>query len=283
MKVSAIIVTWNSESDIAACLDSVLSAKSGPLEILVADNASQDGTPGLLRGYGKKIVLVENRENLGFARAVNQGLERARGEYLLLLNPDATLEPGALEEMLSFLDQRPQAGAVGPQLLNPDGTIQPSCREFPRPSHLFWKLFGLSKIFPRHPVFGSWRMGYFDHRSLREVDQPMGACLLVRGRAAHEIGPMDDGNFPMFFNEVDWCLRLKQHGWAIFFNPRARAVHRHGASTARDRGSMIVSSHKSLECYLDKYFPRHPSAAAAKLLLKLALPIRRWWAAQKGK
>ena len=283
MKVSAIIVAWNSESDIAACLESVLAAKSGPLEILVVDNASQDGTPGLLRGYGNKIVLVENRSNLGFARAVNQGLERARGEYLLLLNPDAALEPGALEEMLSFMDQNPQVGAVGPQLLNPDGTIQPSCREFPRPSHLFWELLGFSKIFPRHPVFGSWRMGYFDHRSLREVDQPMGACLLVRSTAAHEIGPMDDGNFPMFFNEVDWCLRLKQRGWTIFFNPRARAVHRHGASTARDRGSMIASSHQSLERYLDKNYPRHPSAGAAKLLLKLALPVRRWWAARKAK
>lgn len=276
-KISIIIVTWNSGNEIIACLDSIYAQNHVPCEVIVIDNASEDNTVELLKNHRGKIALIYNSTNLGFAEAVNQGLKKAIGDYILLLNPDTVLQPGALKIMFDFMVSHPEAGAVGPQLLNVDGTIQPSCREFPRPAYFIWEFTGLARLFPKHPVFGSWRMGYFDHQSQREVDQPMGACLMVRKMAIDQTGPMDSKNFPMFFNEVDWCLRIKRQGWKIFFLPEAKMTHYHGASTRKNRRQMIVSSHRSLERYFTKHFPGSISVRLMRIALHFVLPFRLFW------
>ncbi len=273
-KISIIIVTWNSSSEIVACLDSVYAQYDVPCEVIVIDNASADNTVALINNYVGSILLISNKRNLGFAQATNQGLARTVGNYILLLNPDTFLQPGALNLMASFMDSNPRVGAVGPQLLNADGTIQPSCREFPRPAHFIWEFTGLAWLFPNHPVFGSWRMGYFDHQSQREVDQPMGACLMVRKTAVDQIGPMDSQKFPMFFNEVDWCFRLRQSGGKIFFFPQARVTHLQGVSIKKARLAMTVSSHRSLAAFFGKHHSGNFSSYLVKLLLLIALPFR---------
>lgn len=273
-KISIIIVTWNSANEIVTCLDSVFAKDNVSCEVIVIDNASEDNTVDLIQNHGKDIHLISNNRNLGFAQATNQGLALAAGNYILLLNPDTVLQPETLQIMASFMDSNPTVGALGPQLLNTDGTIQPSCREFPRPAHFIWEFTGLVRLFPGHPVFGSWRMGYFDHQSQREVDQPMGACLMVRKITIDQTGPMDDERFPMFLNEVDWCFRFKCRGWKILFLPQARVTHLQGVSIKKARLAMTVSSHRSLAAFFDKHYPGRLSTCLVKSLLLFALPFR---------
>lgn len=273
-KISIIIVTWNSGSEIIACLDSVFAQGNVSCEVIVIDNASEDNTVALIKNYTRKLHFISNDRNLGFAQASNQGLDKAAGNYILLLNPDTILQSEALHIMSSFMDSNSKVGALGPQLLNIDGTIQPSCREFPRPAHFIWEFTALAWLFPGHPVFGSWRMGYFGHQSQREVDQPMGACLMVRKTAIDQIGPMDSRKFPMFFNEVDWCFRLRHSGWKIFFLPQARVTHLQGVSIKKARLAMTATSHRSLAAFFDKHYPGRLSTCLVKSLLLLTLPFR---------
>lgn len=273
LRLSIIIVTWNSQDHIRPCLDSLLS-RGQELEIITVDNGSQDSTLGILKAYGAKIKIIVNPQNLGFARAVNQGLKQTSGEYILMLNPDAVLTPGALESMTGFLSENQNIWALGPQLLNPDGSVQPSCRQFPDPMIMFYEFTGLSRIFPKSRTFGRWRMGYFDHLTPALVDQPMGACLMVRKKVLQEVGLLDEENFPMFFNEVDWCLRISRAGGKLYFLPQAKVYHHHGASTRRVKRDMIISSHQSLARYFSKHYPGRLSTLLIRILIVAVLPLR---------
>jgi GT2 family glycosyltransferase len=252
MDLSIVVVTWNSSEYIAGCLSPVESQQGGlTTEIIVVDNASSDGTAGIVRKRFPHAHLIVNAENLGFTRACNLGLKKAAGRFVLVLNPDTSMRPGALMKMVEYIDGHPRAGALGPQLLNPDGSIQPSCRRFPSYRLMLWEFTGLSKLFPDHPVFGAWRMGSFDHREIRTVDQPMGACLLLRREALDQIGLMDE-RFTMFFNDVDLCRRLSSVGWDIVFLPQARVIHDAGSHVRRARYRMILTSHQDCLRYFRK-------------------------------
>lgn len=268
MDLSIVIVSWNSEHFIAPCLRSIFERSAGlAIEVILIDNASTDGTVAAARSVSHDLVLITNKVNRGFAAGTNQGLSRAEGRFVLLLNPDVVILDGALEKMVGFFAERPDAGALGPQLLNPDGSVQPSCREFIGYEALLWEVLGLSKLFPRHPRFGRWRMGHFDHHSLREVDQPMASCLLVRREVVEQVGLMDE-RFPMFLNDVDLCYRIRAAGWKILFYPEAQVIHHLGQSTRLVKRRMIRSSHRSLFHFLCKY-RRRP-------LDRLLRPV--WWA-----
>lgn len=253
MDVSIIIVTWNSSSFIGECLDSIYSHKGKlRLEVLVVDNDSQDATKDIIREFYPRVVLIENNENLGYARANNQGIASSVGKYIMLLNPDVRLRDNALVELFLFMENHPEAGGAGPQLLNMDGSIQPSCREFPSFSTLLYDLLGLSYLFPKSKIFGKWRMGYFDHNSAREVDQPMASALILRRKALAQVGLMDE-DFFMFFNDVDLCYRLRKNGWNIYFYPDARAYHFLGGSTQKVKTKMIYLSHRGYFKFLKKH------------------------------
>jgi GT2 family glycosyltransferase len=150
------------------------------------------------------------------------------------------------------MEKHTDIDGLGPQLLNPDGTIQPSCREFPDFSILLWEIFGLSYLFPESRIFGRWRMGYFGFQSPREVDQPMGSCLLLRKKILEKIGVLDE-RFPIFFNDVDLCYRIKKNGGRLYFYPEAKAFHYKGGSTEKVKPKMILSAHLSFFKFLFKY------------------------------
>jgi len=193
MLLSIIIVTWNSEAYIQNCLHSLDEEIQGwELEVIVVDNASSDKTVKIIEKEFPQVHLIVNAQNFVFARAVNHGINLSRGERLLLLNPDTIVCPEALKSMVQFMESNLKVGVVGPQLLTPEGKIQPSCREFPSYSTLLFEFLGLSRLFPRDRVWGRWRMGYFNHKTRREVDQPMGACLLIRRKVVEEIGLFDE-------------------------------------------------------------------------------------------
>lgn len=267
MELSIIIVTWNSEEFVGSCLESILGvADESQFEIIVVDNASSDRTISVVHQFLPRVKLIENKKNLGYAQANNQGIEKSTSEYVLLLNPDTQIQKDALGSMLRFMETNPEIGALGPQLLNPDGSVQPSCREFPKFSTLIWEFSGASRIFSKSKVFGRWRMGYFAFDRRREVDQPMGSCLMLRSRTLKQVG-LFDGTFSMFFNDVDLCYRIKNAGWKIFFYPHARVLHHKGASTIKAKRRMIWLSHWAFY----KFFRKHKKGWRNRLFLLLLL------------
>jgi GT2 family glycosyltransferase len=265
MDISIIIVTWNSQDFIRNCLDSIfLLGDRVSREIIVVDNGSSDETAKIVREFYPGVNLIENKGNLGYAKANNQGIEGAQGRYVLLLNPDTQLTENSLSSMYEFMERDPRAGALGPKLLNPDKSTQPSCREFPDFSNLIWEFTVLSRLFPDSKTFGGWRMGYFAFDRPREVDQPMGSCLMLRKGTLDEVGLFDE-EFAMFFNDVDLCYRIKNAGWKIYFHPDAQVIHHKGASTRKVKRRMIWLSH--LAFY--KFFKKHRKGSADRFLLLL--------------
>ena len=281
--VSAIIVTYNSQRHIRACLSSLLAALHGlQAEVWVIDNASTDGTCAAVAEVaataGLPIRLLRNERNLGFTRATNQGLARASGRYLLLLNPDVEVPRDGITTLLGYLEREPKVGMVAPQLRFPDGRVQPSCRRFPRRRDLCFELSGLSRLFPKSPLLNGWKMGDFDHLSQREVDQPQGAFLLARREAVAAVGLLDE-RFQMFFSDVDWCRRFWEHGWRVVFVPKVHAIHHKGASVYAHRVPALLASHRDFARYFRKYPSRWPLVdACAVLLLLVSLWPRIAWA-----
>ena len=270
MDTSIVIVTWNSQDFIRNCLDSVFLLRDRVgCEIIIVDNASSDETVQIVREFYPEANLIENKANLGYAKANNQGIEQAQGRYLLLLNPDTQLMDDSLSSMYELMEGNPRIGALGPKLLNPDRSTQASCREFPRFSTLIWEFTGLSRLVPKSKIFGRWRMGYFAFDQQREVDQPMASCLMLRRETLEQVGAFDE-DFSMFFNDVDLCYRIKQAGWKIYFHPDARVIHHKGASTRKAKRRMIWLSH--LAFY--RFFRKHRRGPADRLLLLLfSIPL----------
>lgn len=270
--ISAVIVSYNSAGDLRGCLASLCQhLKPRPSEILLVDNASVDGSAAVAEEFrptcaaaGIDLRIRRNPLNVGFTRAVNQGVAMSSGKFILLLNPDTRIRAGALSAMAQFLGNHPDAGAVAPQLLFPDGRIQPSCRRFPRYRYLLSEVLGLNRLFPRSRVFNAWKMGDFDHRSLREVDQPQGACLMLPRHVLNQIGPLDE-RFFLFFSDVDLCQRVWQAGWKIYFFPSAQIVHRKGSTVYRDRPRLIWQSHRDFIRYFWKWY-RSPLQRAINLV-----------------
>lgn len=265
MKLSVVVVTWNSAADIDACIDSINFGSE--FEVIVVDNASSDATVENL-GRHHHLSLVENPRNFGYARANNQGIKVATGEYVLLLNPDTRVQLGALGVLARYLDEHPLVGAVAPRLINPDGTTQFSIRSLPTAASLFWELAGFVHLFPKSRVFGRWKMKHFDYDRTAEVEQPMASCLMLRRTVLDSLVPSPsslvpspsslvpcvmDERFPMYFNDVDLSRRMADAGWKTVYVADARVVHRHGASTRQVRAKMIRESHRSAFRYLRKH------------------------------
>ncbi len=259
VKLSVIVVSWNVVKLLRRCLQTLSEEIAAvdvhgvhSVEVFVVDNASADKSAQMTAAEFPQFNLIANDSNRGFAIANNQAMKQSSGEYVLLLNPDTEVIPGALKRLISFLDEHHDAAIVAPQLLNSDGSIQRSCREFPTFQGMLYELLGLSKMFPSHPVFGRYKMLEFDHSYAREVDQPEGACLLMRRSVIDEVGMLDEGFF-MLFEEVDWCYRIKQAGWRIWFIPESKVIHHYGQSIKQVKARMILSSHRGLFRYWKKH------------------------------
>lgn len=254
MRLSVIVVSWNVVNLLRVSLET-LKKDLGDLdaEVFVIDNDSADGSAEMVRTEHPWVRLIANDSNRGFAAANNQALKLARGEFIFLLNPDTEIKPGAVAGLIRFLEENPKAGIVAPQLLNSDGSIQRSCRAFPTFLGMVYELLGLSKMFPNHPIFGSYKMLDFEHDELRQVDQPEGACLMLRREVIDEVGSLDEGFF-MLFEEVDWCYRIKQAGWQIWFDPTYQVVHHYGQSIKQVKARMILSSHRGLYRFWNKHY-----------------------------
>jgi GT2 family glycosyltransferase len=255
--LSVVIVNWRTRELLVACLQSLHAAlggrvAAGDAEVIVVDNASGDGSAAAVREQFPAVRLIANEENRGYAAGNNQGIAAASGDNIMLLNPDTEVPREAVARLEACLRERPRAGAAAPMLVYPDGRPQASLRGFPTPLALFGAVTGLGRL----ARVGS-PLAAYQPRDLPAiptvVDQPMTSCLLLRGEALREVGPFDE-TFPIFFNDVDLCWRLRQAGWEIWFVPEARVVHHGGASTRQVRLAMLWASHRGLHRYYQKHY-----------------------------
>ena len=269
LRLSIVIVNWNTRDLLRKCLDAVYQdLPRGLVEIWVVDNASGDGSPDMVAQDFPQVRLIRSRENLGFASANNLALRRSSAPYVLLLNPDTEVEPGALERLLRFLDTTPEFGAAGARLLNPDGSLQLSA--YPRPTLLreFWRLFHLDKIKP----LANYPMNDWGEEAPKEVDVLMGACLMVRRKVLDEIGLFDE-NFFMYSEEVDLCYRIQHGGWRLAWVPQAQVIHYGGQSTQQVAREMFLQLYNGKIKFFRKHYGS-PALQAYKLIVLLAAFIR---------
>lgn len=250
MDLSIIIVNWNTRQLLAECLDSIYaSLLDRECEIWVVDNNSKDGSQRMLRELYPEINLIANSCNPGFARANNQAIHQCTGEYILLLNPDTVVKPGALSLLMKFLDEHPQAGAVGPRLINADGSLQISAYPQPTLWREFWRLFHMDNFHP----WALYPMQEWDVATPRQVDVLMGACLLIRRKVLDQIGLFDEDYF-MYSEEVDLCCRIRQAGWSIYWVPQAVVVHYGGQSTDQVAAEMFLHLYQGKILYFRKHY-----------------------------
>ena len=255
--VSVVVVTWNALPWLERCLESV----SGH-ETIVVDHGSTDGSRELVRERFPEARLVE-QENLGMGAGNNAGMRVARGRYFFLLNPDAWVTGDAIEQLVAFADEHPDAAVVGPRLLNPDGSLQRSVRGFPTVWRLATEYLFIRKLAPRSQLLNPLYAGGFDHDEAREVDWVVGAALLVRREAADAVGLFDE-DFFMFSEETDWMFRFRQAGWNVWFDPGAEVVHVGGASHG---GRMYVENLRGHLRFLAKHRGAREAERARRLLL----------------
>src|SRR5256886_5220810 len=224
--VTALVVSRNSKDDLLQCLKAFFASADVPVDAVVVDNDSSDGSPAAVTDEFPHATVLVQSKNLGYGRAANVGLERCQGRFVLLLSPHVILDPQCGGRLADPLPNRPDAGAVGPRLAMPGGRPDPDARRaFPIPSTLFYETVGLSKLFPRSPRFGRFNMGHLPESDVHEMDAGSAACLMLRMSALDRVGFFDPRYF-MFGEDLDLCYRLKLGGWKIFYLPAATATHR---------------------------------------------------------
>src|ERR1700730_4359501 len=213
--VSPLIVSGTVQPLPPECLRTFFANADVPVEAIVVDNASTDGSAAAVTDEFPQAAVLLEPKNLGHGRAANKGLERCKGRFAMLLNPDGRLDPQAVGRMADFLLTRPDAGAVGPRLLMPDGRRDPDARRsFPVPSTLFYRTVGLDRLFPKSPRFGRYNMGHLDESDVHEIDGGTADCLMLRMAAIDRVGFFDPRYF-MFGEDIDLCYRLKLGGWKV--------------------------------------------------------------------
>ncbi len=261
--ISVVVISFNGMEFIEDCLATVqTSLENVGSEILVVDNGSSDGAVELIESRYSNIQLIKNKSNLGFAKAVNQGIENSCGEYILLLNQDTRIIEDAIVKLAERMESDSNIGTIGPKYIGFDGKLQKACRAFPKYRDLIFTFLGLSKLFPKSKIFSSWKMGWFDHLQEAEVDQPMGAALMVKRSVLNEIGGFDE-QFRIFFNDVDFCRRVKKAGYINLYYPSAVIEHYYGGSIKKIKPQMVMEWHGAIVRYFKKYSETIPSKIIA--------------------
>ncbi|MCC6546168.1 glycosyltransferase [Candidatus Sumerlaeota bacterium] len=255
--LSVIVVNFNCRGLLRDCLESLAgAAPQRELEIIVVDNASSDGAPQMVREQFPHVKLIANADNRGFTHANNQGIEIARGRYMLLLNNDTRVLPAAFEKAIAWMDRNPDAGAAGLKLLNEDGSLQLSCRRFPSFSQaLFNRHSALTRIFPANKFSREYLMTDFRHDRIQDVDWVSGACLMLRREIHEQIGGLDE-RFFMYSEDVDYCYRVWAAGHRVVYLPFARVTHLIGQSSRRNRALTIRERHRSMYRFYKKHYSR---------------------------
>ncbi len=259
MSVSLVIVNWKTADDLLNCLASItrLDKNSNQFEIIVVDNNSGDDSVKKIRRQYKTIQIIENTQNLGFSKACNQGIRRASGKFVLLLNPDTLITSNAITILATQLELNKSVGAIGPKILNTDGTLQLACRRsFPTLASSFFKLGLLSRLFPKSKVFSSYNLTHLDADRPAEIECLSGACMMFRRSLVEEVGELDESTF-MHAEDIDYCWRIKEAGYKIMYQPESVIFHEKGSASKMRPFLTAIDLHKGMHWFYKKHLAPH--------------------------
>jgi GT2 family glycosyltransferase len=272
--VSVVIVNWNAQDYLRDCIASIREqTRDCAYEIIVVDNNSTDGSQEMLRSEFPDVHAILNDGNPGFAGGNNQGIDIARGRYVLLLNPDTLVLEGAIDTCVAYADElrEQRVGVLGCQVWEDEHTIQKTCFRFPSPFTTLVSMLGLSRF------IGRAEMRSWDRRDERDVDVVSGMFMLVRREALEQVGPMDDGYF-IYAEEADWCHRFREAGWTCRFTPRARIMHLEGGGRSTQRSPEVAARmYVQLQKSLLRFHRKNRGVASwalAQAIYAVLMPLR---------
>jgi GT2 family glycosyltransferase len=274
MRLSIVIVNYNVKYFLEQCLHSVEEAIAGlETEVFVVDNNSVDGSNEMVISKFPWVHLIMNKENIGFSRANNQAIKLATGDLVLLLNPDTILEQDTLSKCIHFMETHPDAGGLGIKMVDGKGNFLPeSKRGLPTPIVAFYKIFGLSALFPKSKSFGKYHLSYLDNNSTHEVDILSGAFMMLRKVALDKIGLLDE-TFFMYGEDIDLSYRIIKGGYKNYYFPEARIIHYKGESTKKSSINYVFVFYNAMIIFAKKHFSEK-NAWIFSLLIHIAIYLR---------
>lgn len=281
MDLSVVIVNRYTGRLLLPCVESVLANRGAcSLEVIVVDESPDEGDARALAERHPDVLVIDDLSDRGYAHANNLGLLRARGRYLLTLNPDTVVPPDALGRLVAWMDANPQAGVVGPKLVRADGTMDLACRRaFPTPLNALFRYAGLARLFPGSRRFAGYNLTFLDADCPAPVDSVSGAFMMVRREAADQAGLFDEDYF-MYGEDLDWAYRIKQAGWQVWYRPEVVVLHYKGQATRQRSARMIVEFHRAMLIFYRKHYAgKHPgflnAAVVGGVVLRGALVLAR--------
>ena len=274
MKLSVVIVNYNVRHFLEQCLSSVRRATAGiDAEVWVVDNNSVDGSVRMVREKFPEVKVIANTDNAGFSRANNQAIGQSKGEYVLLLNPDTVVEDDTFSKAIAFMDAHPEAGGLGVKMIDGKGNFLPeSKRGLPTPNVAFYKIFGLSKLFPRSRTFGKYHLGYLDKDQVHEVEVLSGAFMFMRRETLDKTGLLDE-DFFMYGEDIDLSYRIIKAGYKNYYFPETRIIHYKGESTKKSSINYVFVFYNAMVIFARKHFSQK-NARLFSFLINMAIWLR---------
>jgi GT2 family glycosyltransferase len=274
MKLSIVIVNYNVRFFLQQCLQSVREAVKGmDAEVFVVDNASSDGSVEMVRRLFPEVILIDNKDNRGFSKANNQAIRNSKGEYVLLLNPDTLVEADTFHKTCGFMDSHPDAGGLGVHMIDGRGNFLPeSKRGLPTPAVAFYKISGLSALFPKSRTFGRYHLGYLDKEKTHQVDVLSGAFMLLRKSALDKTGLLDEDYF-MYGEDIDLSYRVIKAGYKNYYFPETRIIHYKGESTKKSSVNYVFVFYNAMVIFARKHFAPGGAAVFA-FMIQIAIWLR---------
>jgi O-antigen biosynthesis protein len=274
MKLSVVIVNYNVKFFLEQCLHSVDAAVKGlEAEIFVVDNNSVDGSVEMVAEKFPDVKLIANRENTGFSKANNQAIQQAEGEYILLLNPDTVVEHDTFTRSVAFMDAHPDAGGLGIKMVDGKGRFLPeSKRGLPTPIVAFYKIFGLSALFPKSKIFGRYHLGFLNKEQTHVVDVLAGAYMMLRRKTLDKTGLLDE-DFFMYGEDIDLSYRITKAGYKNYYYPGARIIHYKGESTKKSSVNYVFVFYNAMVIFARKHFTQK-NARLFSILIHIAIYLR---------
>lgn len=272
--LSVVIVNYNVSYFLEQCLHSVFKAKGNiDLEVFVVDNNSVDGSVKMVAEKFPEVKLMANRDNVGFSRANNQAIKDANGRYVLLLNPDTLVEEDTFEKSVAFMDEHPDAGGLGIEMIDGKGRFLPeSKRGLPTPAVAFYKIFGLSALFPKSKTFGKYHLGYLPKDETHQIDVLSGAYMLMRKEALDKVGLLDEAFF-MYGEDIDLSYRIVKGGYKNYYYPGTRIIHYKGESTKKSSVNYVFVFYRAMVIFAEKHFSAR-NARLYSFLINMAIYLR---------
>lgn len=278
MELSVIIVNYKTEELTSNCIDSVIKSNTRNLEyeIIVVDNASDDGSIEAIEKQFPQVKVIKNHDNLGFSKANNMGIKESQGDYILLLNSDTIVEANTLKGAVSFIKDHKHIGALGCKILLPSGKLDPACkRSFPTPLNGLYHSLNLDAAFPDSLRFGAYNLTYVDENKTCSIECIMGAFMLVPRVVIDQVGMLDEDYF-MYGEDIDWCFRIKQAGYQVMYYPEVRIFHHKKASGIGKRNPKVIAAfYDSMTIFYNKHYQDKYSKLTRWFVIKGTLMMKK--------